>query len=438
MSKYTMPPRQKMINLLYVILIAMLAINVSSDVLGGYKIMNENFSDRLQKLEEYNLQISQEQAGEDSISIRKKSLSTDAQKLCAYLDDLQEEIAQHADRDKYRKGKLKAADDLNAVPDVMLSAITTKGNKLKGLLTAYKNKAMALAVNPTQKSYIEACLPLKAYTPGMSWEKETFSYLPAIGGITYLNQLKEQVLLISNTLYQSVPSGMKAGTSMAQIKMKPGQHYVLINDGQHVVNADGTVEGPVVQVAQVSSEILYRNYENTLSILCAGVPINQLSVSISNGRIFRRGNSFIAVPSHNGTAVVQVSYNKNGRQVSLARYNYNVKSLSTPSAYLVMQGGHTYYGNVPISKRSLLNASHVGITSDDGPKVNFRVISFETVLIKANGKISTIHSSGASFSRKQRSQIESIEHNDKFYITSIMVSGPDGRRQTAPIDVVLP
>lgn len=36
MAKYTLPPRQKMINLLYVVLIAMLAINISSDVLEGY------------------------------------------------------------------------------------------------------------------------------------------------------------------------------------------------------------------------------------------------------------------------------------------------------------------------------------------------------------------------------------------------------------------
>lgn len=39
MGKYTLPPRQKMINLLYVILIAMLAINISADVLEGYKLL---------------------------------------------------------------------------------------------------------------------------------------------------------------------------------------------------------------------------------------------------------------------------------------------------------------------------------------------------------------------------------------------------------------
>ena len=40
MAKYTLPPRQKMTNLLYVVLIAMLAINISSDVLEGYVYVN--------------------------------------------------------------------------------------------------------------------------------------------------------------------------------------------------------------------------------------------------------------------------------------------------------------------------------------------------------------------------------------------------------------
>lgn len=441
MSKYTMPPRQKMINLLYVILIAMLAINVSSDVLGGYKIMNENFADRLKKLKDYNLLVAQGVGGQDSVAVKKRKLSGDAQAICTYIENLQEEIAQHADRDKYRKGELKAMDDLNAVPDVMLSAISRKGHKLKVMLENYRTMAVSLITNPTQSSYIESCLPLKAYTSGMSWEKETFSYLPAVGGITYLNQLKEQVLLIANDVCRTVPdekgNGLKTA-NLPQAPLKPGQQYVLINDGQRIVNADGTVDGPIVQVAQVSSELLYKNYENTLSLFCAGIPMNRLSVTIDNGRIFRRGNSFIAVPSRGGKAVVQVSYNKNGKRVTLAQCRYNVKSLSTPSAYLAIRGGQMYQGNVPVSKRALLSASHIGVVSDDGPKVNFRVVSFETVLIKANGKITTIHASGASLTGRQREQIESIEHGDRFYVTSIMVSGPDGRKQAAPIDVVVP
>ena len=37
-------PRQKMINLMYVVLMAMLALNVSSDVLNGFSLVDESLT----------------------------------------------------------------------------------------------------------------------------------------------------------------------------------------------------------------------------------------------------------------------------------------------------------------------------------------------------------------------------------------------------------
>lgn len=39
-------PRQKMINLMYIVLTAMLALNVSSDVLNGFKQVDEDWCGR--------------------------------------------------------------------------------------------------------------------------------------------------------------------------------------------------------------------------------------------------------------------------------------------------------------------------------------------------------------------------------------------------------
>ena len=46
MSLNTNPdsPRQKMINLMYIVLMAMLALNVSSDVLNGFSLVDEILS----------------------------------------------------------------------------------------------------------------------------------------------------------------------------------------------------------------------------------------------------------------------------------------------------------------------------------------------------------------------------------------------------------
>ena len=42
MATSNLPPRQKMINLIYVILLAMMAINVSSDVMQGFSVLSSH------------------------------------------------------------------------------------------------------------------------------------------------------------------------------------------------------------------------------------------------------------------------------------------------------------------------------------------------------------------------------------------------------------
>lgn len=54
MSNYKLPPRQKMINLLYVILIAMLAINISGEVLDGFATANQDMKKNVETLKVYN------------------------------------------------------------------------------------------------------------------------------------------------------------------------------------------------------------------------------------------------------------------------------------------------------------------------------------------------------------------------------------------------
>lgn len=44
MIRKKLSPRQKMINLMYVVLMAMLALNVSSDVLEGFSLVDEGLN----------------------------------------------------------------------------------------------------------------------------------------------------------------------------------------------------------------------------------------------------------------------------------------------------------------------------------------------------------------------------------------------------------
>lgn len=58
-----------------------------------------------------------------------------------------------------------------------------------------------------------------------------------------------------------------------------------------------SVVAPMATVSATKMNILYAGWGNPVSISVPGVPNSQLSASISNGSISRRGNEWIAIPS---------------------------------------------------------------------------------------------------------------------------------------------
>lgn len=433
-----MPPRQKMINLLYVILIAMLAINISTDVLEGYKLMNEDFEARISGLEVYNDSLLAKITREGSEEEQQVSaeMSGRMHELRSTLHELREEIARLADHDDYKPGMIKAHDDLIAVPTLFLSATTGRGKELRRSVDSLKTFALSHVINDSRYEYVNSYLTLKSNTRGISWEKETFSYLPAIGGVAFLNKLEEEVLLVTNEVYRSMLYDDRTETSR-------NRHYILINEEQHAVNEDGTVDAPVVLLSS-SEDVLYRQYENPLNLFSIGIPADQLTFGMTNGKIYSTGDACIAVPNAGAKdATVYVDGMKDGAKARLFECRYHVKSLPDPFAYLVYKNNQgksvEYRGNVPISKESLLNMIQLGARADEGPDVSYTVQSFETVLIKAaTNKVTTLRSAGNALSGEQRRQIENLGHDDKFYITSILVSGTGGvKKQIAPINVII-
>lgn len=126
-----------MINLLYVVLIAMLAINISSDVLEGYGRMNNDYLPQIKKLEEYNRTLLERiNSRNDKAALSAQNIDAAAGKLMDTLEELKEDIAWKADKEKYEAGKLKAKDDLNAVPEVFLSVTGGKGGEINVVIPA--------------------------------------------------------------------------------------------------------------------------------------------------------------------------------------------------------------------------------------------------------------------------------------------------------------
>ena len=137
-KKQRVSPRQKMINLMYVLLMAMLALNVSSDVLNGFTLVDESLTNTTANIGKQNealyrdfetfLAQNPEKVREwYDRAIDVKSMSDSLYDLA---DRLKELIAKKADGADGDYNNIKNREDLEASTYVMLAPGTGQGQKL--------------------------------------------------------------------------------------------------------------------------------------------------------------------------------------------------------------------------------------------------------------------------------------------------------------------
>ena len=142
------PPsaRQKMINLMYIVLLAMLAMNVSSDVLNGFKIVEESLSNSTSNATLQNDKAYREFAAADSINHEKvgewygKALYVKqiSDSLFNFADELKSLIAIQADGKDADVSNIRNREDLEAATQVMLHPSRGKGGQLFDAINNYR------------------------------------------------------------------------------------------------------------------------------------------------------------------------------------------------------------------------------------------------------------------------------------------------------------
>lgn len=453
MSKYVMPPRQKMINLIYIILIAILAIHISKDAIEGYDIISNDYRPQIAQLQTYNeeLRVRLEQE-KPEVTGQVQSVKEKTNAIRQELNDLKENIIRTADKDEYQSGILKNRDNEKATPDVLLS--NKRGNNLKNSIATYKQEMESMLAGDAQKKLVSSYMNITPQTDNASWEEETFSHLTANAGITMLDKMEMELLSCEKEVLLAMTNGTgiqtsevtpEAGKPQKEAEKEVEKEPAELSDNQIFVNgvptdilADGTLKKPFVQMAPEAA-VLYKGYDNKLQLTSIGIPQEQLKVSMKNGKVVMRNNCYIALPDNNSrTAVITVS---DGADV-LARYEYEVRNLPAPQPYLSYShnGKNTLYkGDVPLGKSHLLGMNELVAQANEGPQVKYKVVSFETVFIEAgSNKVITLKNKGNKFSGEQKKAIEQLQAGDKFYITSITVSGGQKTdEQIGSINVVL-
>ncbi|MCI6671932.1 MAG: gliding motility protein GldM, partial [Prevotella sp.] len=200
---------------------------------------------------------------------------------------------------------------------------------------------------------------------------------------------------------------------------------------ERYISPDGMQKTPpfegMATIAADLMNVLYAGFDNPMTISIPNTAQNDVQATMSGGSLVAKGGGkFIVRPTTVGQPVT-ISVSAKGRKIG--EYQFRVRKLPDPSPYIAMGGDRFKSGG--LSKGVLMNAGGIHAAIDDGLlDIPFKVISFRTVFFDNMGNAVPLASNGASFSAQQKEQFRQLSRNKRFYITNVVVTGPDGTTRT--------
>ena len=495
-------PRQKMINLMYLVFIAMLALNVSVEVLDGFGLVDDSLGDTsltmqernnlvMAELEAYNRQ-NPEKAGswyERGVQVRAMSDT-----LTQYIATLKLQMVRQADGKRGDVANIKHKDDLEAASVVMLSPIGGEGKKLRESLDHYRETVTGLVTDSARRKIIQKSLYTVSKSGNKNWEASLFENMPLAAAVTLLSKLENDVrsaegealsrmlnsvdadeFRMNRLSARLIPESdvvIQGGTYNARVILAaedstsqplltlqgepqpdavngvfslpansigsfPVEGYLEMagKDGtseQYPFSGSYTVVEPMATIAPTLMNVLYAGIDNEIAISVPGFAPQDITATITNGQLSRRGNKWSVHPTAVGQNVtLSVSARTEGGTVRpLASQQFRVRALPDPTPFLEYRdnsGNMVSRKGGSIPKVALLNSEGLKAAIDDGIlHVPFQVKSFRTIFFDSMGNAIPEVSNGSRFSDRQKEQIRRLTRGSYFYISGVRATGPDG------------
>lgn len=213
-----MSPRQKMINLMYLVLTAMLALNVSSDVLDGfnqvhYGLMhsNGNAADRnaaIYAAIENFARNNPDKGGPWLAKAVEVRAATDG--LICFVDSLKLAIVREADGDNADVDAIKNREDLEAASVVMLASGSNRGENLRHRVAAHRERICAMLPDSVVRGNIRAALSAVDVPQAMKWEEAQFDHKSVLAAVTLLAKLQNDLLYAEGEALRALHSQIDA------------------------------------------------------------------------------------------------------------------------------------------------------------------------------------------------------------------------------------
>ncbi|WP_294080372.1 gliding motility protein GldM [Proteiniphilum sp. UBA5384] len=330
-------PRQKMINLMYLVFISMLALNVSVEVLDGFKMVDNSLEDSsgtmlernkliMDELTAYHIQNPDKAEEWYRKGMQVRSMSDS---LTRYIDELKLRMVREADGKKADINNIKNKDNLEAASVVMLSPVNGEGKNFKNAIGAYRDSVTQLVTDSARRIIIEKNLSTQS-SGDKSWEASLFEQMPLAAAITMLTKIENDI--------------------------RSSEGEALTNILHNVDVGDFRVNRLNAYIIPESDIVIQGSSYNARIILSAEDSTCQPHIVVNGQHLDARENGYFSVPTnHTGTFPVDGYLEMAGSDGTITRHQFT--------------GNYTVVEPAATIAPTLMNVLYAGIDNEIGISV---------------------------------------------------------------------
>ncbi len=476
-------PRQKMINMMYLVLTALLAMNVSKEILNAFKVVNSSIDKSNILIDEKNTKvlkvIESERKNQPEKVAELMNIAGQVQSksdgVIKFIDDQILALNKASDKD----------DDLEAAALTMVEK--KNGVELLKKLTDFSKDVKSLMVNYPVEVPIDLAIPKTEHEENAKkWETAYFNGVPKIAAITILSKFKNDVKAAEALVFDRL-SKEASSVNVVLDKFEPiissKSSYVLVGDKYEAMIGIGAFNTAIVpeifvngrqlpvkdgkatfeQVASSQGTVKLKTlvripkrkageFEETegtleytvgvpagaavmldkMNVLYIGVP-NPLTISSGSGdektkvNITGAGGSlqkdgpgkYTAKATTVGKATISVSV-EGGKAPK--EFELRVKRIPDPVPTIggKLKGGNVAAGTIKAQSGVVANLENFDFDA------KFQVKSFTMIYVPRGADAAREETSGPAFNEKMLGFLSRAKARDIFIIDDIRAVGPDG------------
>ncbi len=291
-------PRQKMIGMMYLVLTAMLALNVSTDILNGFKLVDDSLHASLNATEERNVAMMKnfQQATLENPEKNQEwfDLATEmvakSDSMYDYIQDFKYNIAKLADGEEADPEVRNVVGTSNLDVTGQYGIVEGNGAILRKELNRYREYLISLSPKDSVEFNTLFATPQGKNSDGdpISWEATLFEGMPVGASITLLTKIQNDIRTAQSEMIQHLQIATDASdlrVNKMEALVIPASKYVIQGSkysAQIVLAAVDTTQTPAyfINGAQIGEDGLY---EFTASGLGAHTYSGQIVVKGPDG-----------------------------------------------------------------------------------------------------------------------------------------------------------